>query len=465
MVPVNPKTQFNQGENVNCLVEIKNISVNHRLKVDVYKDSAYYWTWGGTTWNNVGSNTWGYSYAQVTNANAVPGKYEFRIYIDTGSGFQQLDSKGCQVISTQPRYSYSGAWVCDSIATGPLQWSLMAVNTKTYFQQGSKVSLLVEYKNVYVNHRHKIDIYYNGAYSWTWDGVNWNNVGQWGWGYSYATPYITNCQAGDYEFRIFIDTGTGFQQTDNKTFTVFQSGPQYSYAGAWVCDSVVNGQDAYSKVPGDLNTSFTQGNTFYCLAVLRNVYVNHRIKVDIYKDSVYAWTWGNGSWNIVSGTWTYSNAIVQMQNAAPGKYEFRIFLDVGSGYQQIDSKTCQVAATGPGYTYSGSWTCDSVAAGTDPFSEVAVNAKTNFVAGHNMYCLSVFKNVYVNHRIKVDIYKNGVYSWTWGNGSWNIVSGTWAYSNAIVLNYQISAGQYQFKIYIDTGSGYQLIDTKSITVS
>ena len=48
MVPVNPKTQFNQGEDVNCLVEIKNISVNHCLKVDIYKDSALYWTWGGT---------------------------------------------------------------------------------------------------------------------------------------------------------------------------------------------------------------------------------------------------------------------------------------------------------------------------------------------------------------------------------------------------------------------------------
>ncbi len=74
-VPVNPKIQFNQGEDLSCLVEIKNISVNHCLKVDIYKDSSLYWTWGGTYWNNVGGNTWGYSYGQVTSANADPGSY------------------------------------------------------------------------------------------------------------------------------------------------------------------------------------------------------------------------------------------------------------------------------------------------------------------------------------------------------------------------------------------------------
>ncbi|HTX86976.1 MAG TPA: hypothetical protein VMC41_02845, partial [Candidatus Nanoarchaeia archaeon] len=391
--------------------------------------------------------------------------YQFRISIDTGTGFQQIDSKSCMVVNTQPRYIYSGAWVCDSIAPGPAQWSQMAVNTRTNFEQGSKVSLLVEYKNIYVNHRHKVDIYYNGAYSWTWGNDQWLNVGQWGWGYSYVTPYITNCQAGEYEFRVFIDTGAGYYQMDSKTFTVTPSGPGYTYSGAWICDSATDGSAQWSKVPANVRTRFVQGGNICCLAVFNNVFVNHRIKVDIYKDGAYSWTWGNGSWNVVSGTWAYSNAIVMNQNVGAGQYEFRIFIDIGNGYQQVDSKNCSVDTSGPPYTYKGSWTCDSVADSTDSYSKVAVNAKTNFVAGQTMYCLSVFKNVYVNHRIKVDVYKDGFYSWTWGNGDWNVVSGTWAYSNAIVTNSQVSAGQYQFRIYIDTGSGYQQIDTKNIAVS
>jgi len=342
MVPVNPKIQFNQGEDVSCLVELKNISVNHRVKVDIYKDSVYSWTWGGVTWNNVGSGTWSYSYAQVTNSNAYPGNYEFRISIDTGAGFQQIDSKWCNVLSTQPRYVYSGAWVCDSIASGPVQWSQMAVNTKTYFNQGSKVSLLAEYKNIYVNHRHKVDIYYNGAYSWTWDSVTWHNVGQTGLGYSYATPYASNCLPGDYEFRVFIDTGTGFKKMDSKTFTVFQSGPQYSYTGAWTCDSVADGTEPYSKVPVNPKTTFVQGHNAYCLAVLHNICVNHRVKVDVYQNGAYSWTWGSGNWNIVGSGWTYSNAVVVNSQVSVGSYQFKIYLDIGSGYQLIDTKNITV---------------------------------------------------------------------------------------------------------------------------
>jgi fibronectin type 3 domain-containing protein len=366
--------------------------------------------------------------------------------------------------AAQSRFTYSGSWVCDSIVDGSLPYSKAARNVITNVNQGGNVSLLAELRNIYVNHRIKVDIYYNGTLSWTWGGTNWNNVGTGGWSYSYATPCASNCQPGYYEFRTSLDTGNGFWQIDSKTFSVAQSGPQYTYSGSWVCDSVVDGTIPYSKVPRDQKTEFTQGSSIYCLAVLQNISVNHRIKVDVYKDGYYLWTWGDGNWNIVNGTWTYSNAIVQQSNAAPGNYQFNIYLDIGNGYQQIDVKTCHVSAVGPGYTYFGSWTCDSVADGTDPYSKIAVNSKANFVAGHNVYCLSVFQNVYVNHRIKIDVYQNGTYSWTWG-GTWNNVGAGWTYSNAALMYSQISAGAYQFKINIDTGSGYQLIETKSITVN
>jgi hypothetical protein len=396
------------------------------------------------------------------DSTVLPGKtYSYRIRSGLSTGISPISSEIFATI--QPRFIFSGSWVCDSIVDGSLPYSKAARNIISNVDQGSNVSLLAEIRNIYVNHRIKVDIYYNGALSWTWGGTDWNNVGTGGWSYSYATPCATNCQPGYYEFRTSLDTGNGFWQIDSKTFSVAQSGPQYVYSGSWVCDSVVDGTISYSKVPRDQKTEFTQGSSIYCLAVLQNISVSHQIKVDIYKDGYYYWTW-NGGWNVVNGSWTYSNAIVQQSNAAPGNYQFNIYLDVGNGYQQIDVKTCHVSAVGPGYTYFGSWTCDSVVDGTDPYSKIAVNSKANFVAGHNVYCLSVFQNVYVNHRIKIDVYQNGGYSWTWG-GDWNNVGGGWTYSNAVLMYSQISAGAYQFKIYIDTGSGYQLIETKSITVN
>jgi hypothetical protein len=143
-----------------------------------------------------------------------------------------------------------------------------------------------------------------------------------------------------------------------------------------------------------------------------------------------------------------------------GEYEFKMFLDTGNGYWQTDSKTFTVTNSGQGYEYSGSWTCDSVVDDTVEWSKIAVNTRTDFVSGQTMRCLSVFRDVSVNHRIKVDVYKDSVYSWTWGDGNWNTVSGTWAYSNAVVTNSQILVGQYQFWVYFDSGSGYQLIDIK-----
>jgi fibronectin type 3 domain-containing protein len=457
---VNIKNSFNQGDKASLLVEYRNVFVNHRHKVDIYYNGAYSWTYGGTDWINVGPTGWGYSYVTPSIANCQPGYYEYRIFLDTGAGFWQTDSKTFNVAPSGPQYLYSGAWTCDSVVNGSEQYSKVPLDQKTEFTQGASIYCLAVLRNVSVNHRIKVDVFKDGYYSWTCGG-DWNVVNG-TWAYSNAIVQQSNAAPGNYQFKIYLDVGSGYQQVDSKTCHVATSGPGYDYFGSWTCDSTADGIDPNSKAAVNAKTNFLTGQTMYCLAVFKNVRVNHRIKVDIYRNGTLSWTWGNGAWNIVNGVWGYSNAIVANQVISDGQYEFRIFIDVGNGYQQIDSKICQVTA---GYTYSGSWTCDSVADGSEQYSKVAVNAKTNFTVGHTMYCLSVFRNVYVNNRVKVDVYYNGAFSWTWGSGAWNIVNGTWSYLNVIVTNSNASAGQYQFKIYIDTGAGYQLFDTKNITVS
>ena len=335
--PVNIKTNFIQGENAYLLVEFNDISVNHSLKVDIYKNDVFSWTWGGVDWSNPGANTWDYSYANVCQTNVFPGEYEFKIFIDTGDGFKQIDSKKINVESSGPSFFYSGAWICEQIDDGPITWSKKATNSKTYFKSGDDINLLVEYKNIVVDHRHKVDIYHNGQYSWTWGGTTWANVGG-GWGYSYATPCQSNASFGEYEFKISIDTGTGFEQIDSKTCTV-EPLELFDYGGAWTCPSFTAGSEPFSNVPVDPRDSFSQSENIWLLLEMKNIVVDHRFKMELYCNDVFWWDYTEDWRYVGQWGWGYSYFSPCQGATGAGNYEFRVFLDIGEGFELFESKT------------------------------------------------------------------------------------------------------------------------------
>lgn len=363
-----------------------------------------------------------------------------------------------------PDYAYIGASVCESVTDGTEPGSMVAVNPKVIFNEGDTVFCLAEMNNVYIDHEFKVEVWKDSLFYWDYSsGVK--DVGIYPWNYSNFSFSQTNAAPGSYEFKIFFDTGNGFTQIDSKSFTVNQSSADYTYSGAEVCESVTDGTEPGSLVAVNPKAVFTEGETIYCLAEMTNVYVDHQFKVEVYKDGTFQWDFSPGLKDVGLTPWDYSNFTFNQTNASPGNYEFKIFFDDGSGYSLIDTKTATVNQSSPDYVYNDSTICESVTAGTNPGSMVAVNPKTVFTAGETAYCLTEMNNVYVDHRYKVEVWKDSVFFWDYSS-NWNTVGQyPWEYSIFTPSQSNAPAGSYEFKIFLDVGNGFIPLATETFTVN
>jgi murein DD-endopeptidase MepM/ murein hydrolase activator NlpD len=80
--PINARPVFNKGDNVCCLTELTNVSVNHRFKVEAYCNDRKMWEYvdaGG--WRNV-ALPWAYSHFYPFWSGVPEGSNEFRIFVD-----------------------------------------------------------------------------------------------------------------------------------------------------------------------------------------------------------------------------------------------------------------------------------------------------------------------------------------------------------------------------------------------
>jgi|GEM_PF-1760253 len=79
--PLNPKTNFSVGEKVQLLVKLKDITVDHRYKLEVMRNGVYWWS-NIASWNYV-LTKWGYGNYTPYQMNSPAGTYKFRIFIQT----------------------------------------------------------------------------------------------------------------------------------------------------------------------------------------------------------------------------------------------------------------------------------------------------------------------------------------------------------------------------------------------
>lgn len=84
-----------------------------------------------------------------------------------------------------------------------------------------------------------------------------------------------------------------------------------------------------------------------------------------------------------------------------------------------------------------------------------------FQVGEMIYAFVRIENVTSDHRFRVETYKNNAFQWEWTAG-WNEVgSDGWTYSHFWPALWGAGAGTWKFKIYVDTGGGFKLLDTTS----
>lgn len=330
--PVNQKSGFQRGDDVTLLVQVRDIYLKHRYRVELHREGAMQWNYE-SEWMNV-SEKWHYGNFYPTHYNARPGSYEFRAYIDIGNGFVELAKTPFNVEGEVVDYVYSHTTLATDWknGVGDDYWNIVPVGQNTVFQRGQDVHALAQVKNIYVNHEWKVEFFKDDARQWEYTAP-WNEVGT-GWTYGNFFPTYYNAQPGNYSFKIYLNTGSGFVLLDTKAFAVEGKieEPIISRAVTATGWNHGVGDDYWNLTPVNQKSTFLKGENVFLMTQIKDAYKDHRYKVELYKDGVSQW-WYHTEWLYVGSGWAYSNFFPVYYNAQPGTYEFWYYLDTGTGFE------------------------------------------------------------------------------------------------------------------------------------
>lgn len=467
LVPVNEKNIFRTGEKVQFFAQIGPVYTWHQWKMTLMKNGNSYREVINDPFNPEPACGWNYSNFVPYMTDLPAGNYQVNYYLNTGSGYNQLGSLNFDVTEPVAKYTFHHAVTATSwhYGNGDDYWNLLPINQKTQFNTGEKVYLMVQTRSVYADHRYKVELYRDNNKLWEYS-TDWLNVGS-GWAYSNFYPYYDNARAGNYTFKSYIDVGQGYTQLASTSFSVCGPIEQYEYNHTYIAPGwqYGTGGDYWNLQPVDPRTTYAPGDKVYALSQVSNIYVNHQWKAELYRSGTKIWEYSTDWLNVGAG-WTYGNFYPYYENAQPGNYEFKIFINTGDGFKLLDTKGFTVTGQSGDYTYhhaavAAGWQYGS---GADFWNIQPVDPRTSFGRGEDVYLVAQARNVYVDHRWKVETYRSGTMLWNYAT-NWNRVGTGWAYSNFYPANFDSAPGNYEFKLYIDSGNGFNLLDTKTFTVS
>jgi hypothetical protein len=345
------KSVYLEGDEVWVLLRLYDVEVDHRYKVKAYKDGAFQWDWT-TNLIDVGSGVWQYSHFWPELMYALPGEWRFdlffipegcpEVYVDTAS-FTVYDEAHYH-IATSPSeyYHYDGnGYTCPGPVDGgeDTNWVYTCGIPRTSFEQGETVYGLVRLDNITSNFRFSFDVYKDGAYQWNYVS-GWSYVGEWGWSKTYFAPMMQNAQPGNWDFYVSVDDGNGFDSLDTLSFVVSPNYVPYEYTGDLVtCRGPVTGgaETNWEYTCQNPTSLFNSGDASIALIRIDNVSVNHRWKEEVYINGAYQWEWATDWFDVGQWGWSWTYFAPTTSSVWPGNWEYRIYLDDGTGFQYLDS--------------------------------------------------------------------------------------------------------------------------------
>jgi len=481
--PIGSSQVFNQGDKVQFFAQAGPVYTTHQWRLVLKREGSRYRELVGDRLNPDTMRGWNYSNYTPTISDLPAGKYQVEYYLDSGDGYQSLSTINFQINYSGTPSGYQSYRLDRAVTatgwkygSGAEYLNYRPIGQRSIFSKGETVYLLAQIRNISTNHRYTAELYKSGIKQWE-NSTDWINVGG---GMPYSN-YVTNlpyAQEGSYEFRVFADFGFGFQQLATVPFSVsstgFNSYPIYNPSANYTYQSLRlsnggwqhgSGVEYWNLRPIGERSVFASGETVHAIAQVRNIRVNHQWKAEIYKNGSLIWSQAT-PWRYPGGNWAYGAYYPAYNNAQPGNYEWRIYLNSGNGWQLLDRKSFSVTSRGGDYTYAGAtvaenWTYGS--AGADYWNIQPVNPRTSFAQGANVFVVAQSRNVKVDHRWRVETYRNGSLLWSHSTPR-NYVGKGWTYSNFYPANYNSTYGDYQFKIYWDSGNGFELKDTKNFYV-
>lgn len=89
---------------------------------------------------------------------------------------------------------------------------------------------------------------------------------------------------------------------------------------------------------------FHLNEDIYVLAEINEVSVDHRFKIEVYHDSIFWWANADESTSFtdVEGVWGQSYDTLSQLAEEEGIFTFKVYLDIGQGYQFLEQKEVEV---------------------------------------------------------------------------------------------------------------------------
>ncbi|MFH1427301.1 MAG: hypothetical protein ABIG60_02110 [Patescibacteria group bacterium] len=257
-------------------------------------------------------------------------------YVITAYAEDGTESSFSNEVSFQP-YVYTNVYTCGNIQHGDTNetyWDIQPIDIKSNFTASETIYLLVKINNIYTDHEWKVEIYYNDNFWWQYES-GWQYVDNW-WNFTNLVLPINHSPEGLIRFDVYLDIGNneGYKYLDSKTIEVTRDS-DYTYMTSYTCEAYKAGSSNkyWNFQPINPSDNFLRGQPFYLLSKLKDVYVNHRWRAEVYYNNIF-WYQYTSPWQQVTGVWEYTNLILPMSNPPAGEIMFKVYLDIGWGFNE-----------------------------------------------------------------------------------------------------------------------------------
>ncbi|TSC83899.1 MAG: peptidoglycan-binding domain 1 protein [Parcubacteria group bacterium Gr01-1014_13] len=368
---------------------------------------------------------------------------------------------------------------CTDAVTGgeSTNWIYSCQNRQTVFQPGQNANMVIRVDNVQRNVAFSIEAWRLGQSSpdWTWTDSALQvepNV----WPHAFYLPRFNNVYAGDWDMRIYANTGSGPFQLTTFHFIVPGGSQQwpgspYQYNGNnYNCNGSVTGGASTNWIYtcNGQQSSYAAGDNVTVLMRIDNVTSSHRFRARIFHNGSFLYTTSPTGWNDVptGETWQYAHYWTTIGNVISGSYEARVDIDLPGGTEFENVNVAIIPFTvnpvAP-FIYNGNAvTCSNEPTGGQSTNWIYTCPRpaTVFSQGQNVRVLSFVQDVRQSYRFRSRFYRNGsstVYSEQVSD--WTTVPSGQVWSTAYTwptLWYALS-GNWRASVEIDVGGGWQML--------
>lgn len=352
-------------------------------------------------------------------------------------------------------------------------------NRQTVYQPGQDVNVVVRIDNVRKNVIFSVQAWRLGQSSpdWTWTDPEMQvepNV----WDHAFYLPRFTNVYAGDWEMRIFANTGNGPFQLTTFHFIVPGGNQQwpgspYQYNGnSYHCkDGVTGGENTnWIYTCNGQQGTYTEGDVVSVMTRIDNVTSSHRFRARVFHNNSHLFTTTPSNWNDVptGQTWQYAHYWTNI-NVVAGTYEVRVDIDLpgGTEFEDVNVAIIQFAVNpgppAPLYTYNGNAVLcpiDPVGGEYTNWIYTCPNSTSTFSQGQNIRVLTFIENVRHSYKFRARFYRNGSSSYEQEvlvNETTVPAGQVWSRAYTWPGLWNAPHGNWRASIEVDVGSGWQML--------